>query len=177
MSKVKELLNHRKSNKIDKSDLIRQVKTEIEIAVQVIFDENPTVNIIAVEGFMPHFNDGDICKWGINVQVDVVGEVYHSELYEEMERTGMTSHSKSVNKEKLADTKYAKLLSMKPPSYRETNTIPNTEELNDAVKLLHSFKKEFEIWDNEANGTVWMFVRHPSATYSFDTFIDNFQHE
>lgn len=177
MNKVKAMLNERtKDTTIDKSELIRQVKSKIEEAVQAIFEENPTVNIIAVEGYTPHFNDGDVCRWGTNCQVDILGEVYHSELYEEMERIGLNNPNKIVGLEKLADTKYAKLLSRKPLSYRERDKIPNLENLEDAKKLLYSFKKEFEIWDNDSNGTVWMFVRRQN-TNNFETIIDNFEHD
>jgi len=65
MSKVKKLLEVRGVNdKIDKSELIRQVRSKIEEAVVAIFEENPTVNILVVEGYAPNFNDGEPCKWG-----------------------------------------------------------------------------------------------------------------
>ena len=182
MSKVKQMLEARCVNSnIDKSELIRQVRSKIEEAVMAIFEENPTVNIIAVEGYAPNFNDGDPCKWGVNTQVDWFGEVYHNELHNEMSSIKMTAYDEGeVDANDLANTQYAKLLSRKPPGWKNAKTTVGYEALHEASILLCSFSNEFEIWDNDANGTSWMFVRKPSTIgggVSFETVTDTFEHD
>jgi len=85
-----------------------------------------------------------------------------------------------VNTNDLANTQYAKLLSRKPPGWKTAKETPGYQELHEACSLLYSYSNEFEIWDNDANGTSWMFVRKPGSIgggVEFDTIIDTFEHD
>lgn len=167
MNKVQELLAVRNGAKIDKTELIRKVTAEVHGAVEAIFQTNPFVNIIAVEGYTPYFNDGDPCTWRLGVQVDWFGEAYHSPLFKEIENGGV-------------DCKYANLLSGPAPHWKDRDNHPNYPRLRESVNLLETFTKEFEIMDNEVNGTWWMFIRKRTmldGAVEFESLTDNFDHD
>jgi len=173
MNKIQEMMAERKvGTKIDKKELILQMRSHIEKAVSAVFDSLPFVNVIGIHGYAPHFNDGDVCKWGIEVQVDWLGEAYYAPLYQESEEFN--------GEEDLSNSKYVKLLSEKTPGYAALKNHPNYQNLSEASALLYSFKKEFEIWDNDHNGTWWMFIRKPAAIGNptpFEIETGNFEHD
>jgi hypothetical protein len=164
MNKVQELIARRFVNvKVDRSEMIRKAQESISEAVSAIFETNQFVNLIAVDGCVPHFNDGDICRWGINTQVDWSGEAYYSPAHD-----GETGHA--------GGEKYGHLLSEQTPSYEDQMKHPNYQALDEANKLLNSYEKEFEAWDDDQNGTWWIFVRTP-GTNNFTIETDTFEHD
>lgn len=122
-------------------------------AVAAIFADLSYVNMIAVDGHTPYFNDGDMCEWGINTQVDWLGDAYWAP---EEER--------------------AKLTSEVDPGYETRSMHPHHNDLMKALQLLNMFEREFNIMD-EANGTWWMFIRHESAENGFRIETGEFEHD
>ena len=160
MNKVKELLEVR--TQPDNSELIVLASNQIKEAVRAIFETNQFVNVIGVHGHTPHFNDGDECKWGIEVQVDWLGDSFYSPLSSDPNRR---------------DEAYTKLLSEPPASWGgRRNEDPNYNALNDSRNLLYTYSNEFDIWDDGNNGTWWIFVRDP-GTNNFVIHFGHYEHD
>lgn len=160
MSKIKNLLDKYKQNHGNRQELIAAARAKVNEAVQTIFDELPFVKIISVSGYTPYFNDGDVCKWSIHVAVDWYGynRSPHGQYLDNCED----------------DDGEIKLLISEPLPIDNRYNHPNKPQLKDAADLLECLSKEFEIMDDDANGTWWQFTRDGAA---FKTETETFEHD
>lgn len=146
----------------------------INEVVQAIFNEMPDVNVMAVQGYTPYFNDGDICEWSIATSVDYynLDDVYYTPVYH---------FSKYGDQDE--DSLVSKLFNRVQPllSYPEINRMGWEEKqaselvkrLKSAARLLNTLSHEFKIVDQD-NGTWWVFIRTDDG---FDMVYDTFDHD
>ena len=138
--------------RISADELRAAAVTSVNKAVMAIFADLSYVNMIAVNGHTPYFNDGDLCEWGMDSQVDWLGDAYWAP---EEQRTDLTT-------EKVG--------------WKVASIHPNHDNLVKARQLLAMFEREFEVLD-EANGTWWMFIRDESAENGFRMETGSFDHD
>lgn len=122
----------------------------------------PPVNIIAAEGYSPYFNDGDPCTWGLESQVEWMGDSCRSPI------------GKYVEEDEV-DEKYKALL-LPEPDYRTRESDPNYAILTKAHDLMETLADEFEILDDN-NGTWWLFVRDANEEKGYRMETGDFDHD
>lgn len=169
MERINALLAERADPNDNRSrkEITRAAWTVVTPVIQAIFADLPNVNIMAVEGYRPWFNDGDECVWGINVMVDWYGsdDLYHSPCH-------MSPYGDSET-----DGEYNALFTRQDvPKYQDYQLQPDYENLKQAAGLLATLSDELKIID-EHNGTWWIFVRDENAENGFRIDSGEFEHD
>jgi len=169
MERIKQLLAERKDNR-SKDEIIKAAFVTINPVIKAIFDDMPQVNVISVEGYAPHFNDGDPCVWRLRYSVDWFGrdDVYHTPVH-------LSSYGDPELDEE-DDSEYAGLFSKRDPGYKKRKDEPDYDNLVEAASLIGTLSGEFEIADQE-NGTYWVFVRDEEAPNGFSVKSGTFDHD
>ena len=166
MSKFDQLTQEAKQDLKDfKSEQMALAEDRIEDVIMNVFATLPSVNIIEVEGFTPHFNDGDECLWDINVSVDWALGGYFGPLARECDK-----------KMPVEKSKYLRYLSRIPQPNTNLSKELDYNDLDDAINYIRLFADQFELLDGEKNGTSWTFIR-TGDNNRFKTHISYFDHE
>lgn len=160
MGRIEELLAQREDGR-SHDEIKKAAEATIHEVVSAIFDEAP-VNIIAVEGHLPHFNDGDPCIYGIESQVEWMGYSYYSPIGERTEEDEI-------------DEKYKALL-LPEPDYKVRESDPNYAILKKGHDLVATLADEFEALD-DYNGTWWMFIRDANEEKGYRMETGEFDHD
>lgn len=174
MSKVKQLLEARNAQSTDSWQ-------KIEDCIQLIFDENPHLNIITVAGFAPHFNDGDRCRWGLScVMID---RFFCDDNFGSSFAREISGHPSVIFE---GDDKDA-IINMHDHA-KHLACVVGAENLldhsgiSDAAQLIYTYEKDFEDIDTE-NGSCWTFIRTASTLAgigsgkTFTVDIEPFEHD
>lgn len=168
MKRIEALLAKRQKpvDKRKRDEIVKAAFKTINPVIKAIFDDLPQVNVIAVQGYTPHFNDGEPCEWEIGASVDWFcrSEVYYTPIqYDEYD-------------DKEDKSEYAALFSKRDPGYRTRDKEPDYPNLFKARDLILTLSDEFEIVDSD-NGTWWLFVRDNTAKNGFTVKSDTFEHD
>ncbi len=168
MKRIEALLAKRQkpADKRSRDEIVKAAFKTINPVIKAIFADLPQVNVITVVGYTPHFNDGDVCEWGLSASVDWAfrDDIYHA-----------PTHFEAYGDEK-DESKYAALFSKRDPGYQNRDKEPDYANLLKARDLILTLSDEFETADSD-NGTWWIFVRDENAKNGFTVESDTFDHD
>lgn len=169
MNRINALLAERQKpvDNRGRDEIVKAAFNIINPVIKAIFDDLPQVNVIAVQGYRPWFNDGDECIWSISTSVDWLGreDVYHTPV-----------HLDSYGEDDEEGDFDQSLFTKKDPGWQKREKESDFEALNKANQLLATLEEEFEIVD-DSNGTYWVFVRDEEAPNGFSVQSDTFEHD
>ena len=162
----------------DNSELVKLAMAKIEEVVSAIFDAIPAAVVITVEGFTPHFNDGDICHFRMDSAVNLVGiqNLYHTALYNIVEDDFCYKDDQEFDEAKDLNEDLAKIVgNLDLKSALELfDTQEKSTDFNNAIKLMDHLSDEFELLDDD-NGTAWTFSRTEGNNFRMHTEV--FDHD
>lgn len=147
MERINQLLAQRKDNR-SLQERQRVAQETINSVVAAIFADLPDVNVMAIEGEIPGFNDGDPCYWSQWAMVDWLNYGYGGDR-PNVDMSLMTRDPKSL------------------PDYQQRKELPEYNNLFAATQLLDTLKGECELIAGDYGGRWWVFTRDASAEGGF----------